>query len=148
MTLSLTRRRTVAAAHAAQVRRSARKLLRLLGLEDRELSILLTDEAEMQELNGAYRGKDRPTDVLSFAQEEGPEVPGSKLLGDLVICPKVAARQAEDRGHATAHELDILLAHGLLHLLGYDHERVSPKKRKAMFAEQERLVALLSTKKR
>jgi rRNA maturation RNase YbeY len=144
MALSLTRRRTIPAAYAAQVRKSARKLVKLLDLAERELSILLTDEGEMQELNRAYRGKDRPTDVLSFSQSEGPAVPRSSLLGDLVLCPPVAERQAKERGHPTAHELDILLVHGLLHLLGHDHERVPRKKREAMFEEQARLVALLS----
>ena len=144
MALSVTKRKSIPVAISAHVRKRARQLLELLDLQDRELSILLTDSIEMQELNRSFRGKDRPTDVLSFAQAEGAPVPGSTLLGDLVLCLPVAARQAKERGHPTTHELDVLLVHGLLHLLGHDHERVPPRKRAAMFAEQARLVSLLA----
>lgn len=70
----------------------------------------------MRTLNRAWRGRDVPTDVLSFSSGE------KEFLGDIVIDVPYAARQARRRGHALAREVQILLAHGLLHLLGYDHE--------------------------
>lgn len=90
-----------------------------------ELSIALVDEEEIRELNARYRGKDYPTDVLSF-QSETPEheVPVNVpyLLGDVVICPAVATRQAKEYGQTFDQEMGLLLTHGILHLLGYDHE--------------------------
>ncbi|MDL2717296.1 MAG: rRNA maturation RNase YbeY [Acidobacteriota bacterium] len=80
------------------------------------LSILLCGDRRMRTLNRAWRGRDVPTDVLSFSSGE------KEFLGDIVIDVPYAARQARRRGHALAREVQILLAHGLLHLLGYDHE--------------------------
>lgn len=79
----------------------------------------LTSEREVRRLNRTYRGKDAPTDVLSFPGESGPE---GEHLGDVVIAVPVARRQAEAAGHSAAHELRVLLLHGLLHCLGHDHE--------------------------
>lgn len=99
---------------------------------DVELSIALVDEKEMQQLNLKYRGKNKPTDVLSFPTEEiaqeGEEIPGyvpegfPHLLGDVVICPSVALKQAEEYGQTFEQEMGLLLVHGVLHLLGYDHQ--------------------------
>ena len=78
----------------------------------------------MRELNRNYRGKDKTTDVLSFPQLEGRVMPGgSGNLGDIVISPAQARRQAAERKERFSDELTLLLIHGLLHLLGYDHER-------------------------
>ena len=105
----------------------------------------IVDDTEMQQLNAAYRRKDRPTDVLAFAMREGdgahlhPEV-----LGDVVISLDTAARQAADRGAPLADEVRLLLTHGVLHLLGYDHER-SPADARRMFARQRALVRRLTT---
>ncbi|WP_148136669.1 rRNA maturation RNase YbeY [Candidatus Formimonas warabiya] len=95
---------------------------------DPEVSILLVDDAEIQELNRSYRGMDRPTDVLSFAMNEemegAPEfisLEESNLLGDIVISLETAGRQAEEYGHSLERELGFLTVHGMLHLLGYDH---------------------------
>jgi probable rRNA maturation factor len=99
-------------------------LLRNLGLHNAQLSVLFVGDRAMRTLNRRYRGIDRPTDVLSFSLREGefasiqPDV-----LGDIVIGVPVAARQAAAAGHPLAREIDLLLIHGLLHLLGYDHER-------------------------
>jgi probable rRNA maturation factor len=78
----------------------------------------------MRALNRRYRGKDRTTDVLSFALREGPfgDVQ-PEMLGDIVISVPVAEKQARERGHSLSREIEHLLVHGLLHLLGYDHER-------------------------
>ena len=108
---------------AARLGHSARRLLRGLGLPGAELSILLVSDREMRTLNHRYRGKDRPTDVLAFAQREGVGGAPAGVLGDVVISVDTARRQAADDGVALAHAGERLLVHGLLHLLGYDHER-------------------------
>ncbi len=128
--------------HVAEVERAAGESLRILDEDGSELSVALVDDATMQDLNATWRGKDRTTDVLAFAQREG-EAPGdSELLGDVVISIPTAERQAGERGHPVDHEIRELLVHGILHLLGYDHER-SPVEAERMFARQrEVLVAI------
>ncbi|NJL90598.1 MAG: rRNA maturation RNase YbeY [Coleofasciculaceae cyanobacterium SM2_1_6] len=89
-----------------------------------EVSLRFTDDAEIQQLNAQYRQKDQPTDVLAFAALEGdyPVLAEEPLyLGDVVISVETAQRQAEERDHTLAWELAWLAAHGLLHLLGWDH---------------------------
>lgn len=77
----------------------------------------------MADLNKTYRGQDRPTDVLSFSQREGDLAnPDDPLLGDIVISIDRALEQAQDYGHSPEREVAFLAVHGLLHLLGYDHE--------------------------
>jgi len=111
-----------------------------------ELSVLLVDVAYMAELNHRWMGGDGPTDVLAFPMEEGTIDPGPNeiaggeptLLGDVVLCPEVAAKQAKDAGHSTADELRLLTTHGLLHLLGYDH--AEPDEEAEMFGLQKQLL--------
>jgi probable rRNA maturation factor len=89
---------------------------------DAELSVTVCDDGTIRELNRTWRRKDRPTDVLAFAQREGePLVGGAEQLGDVVISADTARRQAKEHGHTLLAELTHLLAHGLLHLCGYDH---------------------------
>src|SRR5579859_475495 len=119
-----------------------------------ELSLLLVDEPAMTELHVRWMGEEGPTDVLSFPMDElrppqpgggqaepgGSEPPGIPgLLGDVVICPQVAATQARKARHSVADEIELLAAHGILHLLGYDHG--DAKEHAAMFALQDRLLA-------
>lgn len=108
-----------------KLRRVAEHTLADEGLDEGvELSIALVGEEEMRELNARYRGRDYPTDVLSF-QSEIPEreIEGiPHLLGDVVICPSVAAKQAKEYGQTFDQEMALLLVHGILHLLGYDHQ--------------------------
>jgi len=88
-----------------------------------ELSLLLTGDDQIKLLNRAYRKKNRPTDVLAFAQREGKHGDrAGSLLGDLVVSVPTARRQASARGIDLMSELTVLLAHGLLHLLGWDHD--------------------------
>jgi probable rRNA maturation factor len=140
--IAVTARRRRRGIRVADVRRDAARLLRLLEVVG-ELSVVLVDDAEMRQLNAAYRHKDRPTDVLAFAMREGdgaqlhPEV-----LGDVVISLDTAARQAADRGAPLADEVRLLLTHGVLHLLGYDHES-SPRDARRMFAKQRALMRQL-----
>ena len=93
--------------------------------DNSELSIAIVALAEMTELNTGHRGKEGPTDVLSFPMDDeetvlGPDEP--VLLGDVIIAPEVAEAQAAEYGHTVEEELNLLLVHGVLHLLGYDHE--------------------------
>jgi probable rRNA maturation factor len=113
-----------------------------------ELSVLLVDERTMTDLHERWMGEPGPTDVLAFPMDElrpphlggnrddqGPE-PG--LLGDVVLCPPVAAEQAEKAGHSTQDELELLCVHGILHLLGYDH--ADPEEHAVMFGTQDQLL--------
>lgn len=86
------------------------------------VSIALVSDRTMRNLNRRYRGIDRTTDVLSFPASDSGRPRSGQVLGDLAIATGLAARQARREGHSTAKELRILAVHGLLHLLGYDHE--------------------------
>lgn len=108
-----------------------------------ELAILFVDEAAMEQLHIQWMDEPGPTDVLSFPMDElrpgtadEPTPPG--LLGDIVVCPSVAARQAAAAGHTPEEEMLLLTTHGILHLLGYDH--AEPDEEKEMFALQRRLL--------
>ncbi len=90
--------------------------------ERTELVIRLVDEAESQNLNREYRGKDRPTNVLSFPSDL-PAIVGSSLLGDLVICVPVVLREAAEQGKPAQAHWAHMVVHGVLHLLGYDHQK-------------------------
>ena len=108
-----------------------------------DLSIMLVDTQVMTELHVKWMDEPGPTDVLSFPMDElrpgrDGEVTPPGLLGDVVLCPEVAAQQAAAAGHSTAEELLLLTTHGILHLLGFDH--AEPEEEKEMFALQRRLL--------
>lgn len=107
--------------------------------QEAELSVLLCSDAVIHTLNRDFRGKDRPTDVLGFAMNEG-EAPHVQvhILGDIVISLPTARRQAAEHARTIASEVRWLLAHGLLHLLGYDHQDFGEYRR--MMARQDVLV--------
>lgn len=119
------------------------KLLSDAGLPGAEVSVLLTGDRYMRTLNRRYRGKDRTTDVLSFPMRGGRDdrFP-SRLLGDIVISIPAAARQAKEQGGSLRSEIDRLLVHGFLHLLGYAHERGGTEARR-MEARERRLREML-----
>jgi len=119
----------------------AETFLRALGRLDDELSILLVDDANIQNLNRQHRNIDTATDVLSFPQIEDGEFI-SHMLGDVVISVETARRQADEHHFSLEQELVLLLLHGLLHLLGYDHER-SQKDEKLMKEKTWELFALI-----
>ncbi len=124
----------------ADVARRARAMLDAVQLTNAELSIVLTGDNQIQKLNRIYRKKNRPTDVLAFAQREGEHGErAGRLLGDVVVSIPTARRQAEAAGKHLGAELTMLLAHGLLHLLGWDHE--TPAKDRRMRKETARLCA-------
>lgn len=105
------------------------------------LSVILVDDAEIHTMNRDYRGVDRPTDVISFASEEGePDLIAGDLreLGDIFISVDAIRAQAVDYGHSLKREFCFLFTHGLLHLLGYDH--MNPADEKAMETIQEAIL--------
>lgn len=114
-------------------------MLEALGMAEAELSILLCDDDTIHDLNRRHRRKNKPTDVLAFALREGQPVPGSTALGDVVISLDTAQRQADELGRTLWQEVTFLLAHGLLHLLGYDHQTDEEERR--MNARADMLVA-------
>jgi probable rRNA maturation factor len=109
-----------------------------------ELSVLLVDAPAMAALHEQWMDEEGPTDVMSFPMDElrpaaDDEDPATGLLGDVVLCPEVAERQAREAGHSTGDELALLTTHGILHLLGHDHgEEVE---RAQMFGLQDELLA-------
>ena len=107
----------------------ADRMLDHLGLADAELSVVLVDDRGIQALNREHRGKDQPTDVLAFPLGRPPTADLPRLLGDIVISLPTAARQARSRKRPLLPEARFLLAHGLLHLLGYDHATKLQKQR-------------------
>lgn len=128
----------------ARLCRVALKFMLAMKLDRAELSLTLVTDAQIRKLNRAWRKKDKATDVLSFPNflsgNDAPALPGSggRLLGDVVISLETARRVARAQGVALRSELNLYLAHGLLHLLGHDHHRVAD--RKAMAREESRLL--------
>ncbi len=138
-----------------QLVRVARHVLDRLGVSPlAELSVLLVDQDAMEKLHVRWMGEPGPTDVLAFPMDEldlrgsrgvghggsdEPEDPGPAVLGDVVLCPAVAARQAEQAGHGPEDELQLLCTHGVLHLLGYDHG--DPEEHAEMFGLQDELLS-------
>lgn len=130
---------------ARDIHADAGRVLAAMGEAGAELVVSLVGDAEIHALNRDYRGKDRPTDVLAFAMREGEPTPdGGNVLGDVVISLDTAARQATERGVAVAAEVRDLLIHGILHLLGYDHE-VSANESRRMKAKERWLRRVLET---
>ena len=110
---------------------------------DAEIAIVLVDEAAMEQLHVQWMGEPGPTDVLSFPMDElrpgnDDVITPAGVLGDVVLCPQVAEVQAEGAGHSTMDELLYLTAHGILHLLGFDH--AEPEEEKEMFSLQRDLI--------
>ena len=108
-----------------------------------ELNVILVDEAAIERLHIEWMDLPGPTDVLSFPMDElrpapADEEPQEGMLGDIVVCPQVAIRQALQAGHSVAEEILLLVTHGILHLLGYDH--IEPDEREEMFTLQRTLL--------
>ena len=127
------------------VRAAAEKVGELYGVENGEVSVTLTDNAYIHQLNRQYRQIDRPTDVLSFALNESvePDIengPDIDVLGDIILSVERAREQAADYGHSLRREIAFLTVHGMLHLLGYDHmeeaDRLEMEKEQRYVMEQ------------
>jgi probable rRNA maturation factor len=128
---------------ATKLKAQLTKLLGTLNLPEAELSVLFVGDRAMRTLNRQYRGKDRTTDVLSFALQEGRfNKVQPNMLGDIVISVPTAGRQAVDAGLTLQQELERLLVHGLLHLVGYDHERGAAHARSMQMKERSLLKRL------
>ena len=131
------------------IKQAVKTMGELYDVKDSEVSITLTDDNNIHELNRDYRGIDRPTDVLSFAfrESEEPEIfiddidEAVDTLGDIIISVERAEQQAKDYGHSLRREVVFLTVHGMLHLLGYDH--IEEVDRLEMEKEQEYIMSHL-----
>ena len=129
-----------------RIREVVKEILKDLGYQKWEVSILLVDDQQIKKLNKEYLGRSRPTDVISFSQIEGEcSHINTHLLGDVVISVETAKRQAKENNIILQDEITFLLIHGILHLLGYDHEG-SVKKEREMKAKERELLAVLQDK--
>ncbi len=129
------------------VRKTARALLSDLGNPDSELSILLTDDAGIESINREYFNRPRPTNVISFSMMEGEfsDVnPNASMLGDIVVSVETAMREAKEAGVPEWERIAELLVHGLLHIVGYDHETPDADSA-AMEAKSARLMEMLGS---
>jgi len=128
----------------ARIKKRIGKVLRGLGYPDAELSLVFTDDEGITELNRRYLKRDKPTNVLAFpmAGSEQPNVETS-MLGDIVISLDAALRDAQECGESLEETVDSLLVHGLLHLLGYDHEG-SRQEARRMAKEEKRLLDMIA----
>jgi len=108
---------------------------------DCDLTFVLTDDAQLKELNRVYLDIDTPTDVLSFPASESDPETGARYLGDILISIPYAARSAEKAGHSLESEVQLLAVHGVLHLLGYDH--AEPDKKARMWKAQAEILGSL-----
>jgi probable rRNA maturation factor len=120
---------------------AARATLELSAAPDADLTLVLTDDEEIRALNRDFLGIDAPTDVLSFPADESDPETGRRYLGDIVISLPRAAEQAAAHGHAIEAEVQLLVVHGILHLLGHDHAEADEKKR--MWAAQAQVLESL-----
>jgi probable rRNA maturation factor len=120
---------------------AAQAVLDLSGVTDGDVTIALVDDARIQGLNRDFLGHDAPTDVLSFPADEPDPETGRRYLGDVVISRARAAEQAAERGHAVEAEMQLLVVHGVLHLLGHDHAGAGEKDR--MWAAQAEVLERL-----
>jgi len=115
-----------------------------LGCPDAELSVVVLSDAQIQEVNRDYLAKDRPTNVISFAMQEGEGAGlNPEVLGDVLISADTAERDAQEAGVTFESELYFLLLHGILHLLGYDHERGTEEDARIMEAKEREVFAIL-----
>jgi probable rRNA maturation factor len=124
----------------------AQTILNASGCPDGELSVLIVDDAAIRVINRDYLQRDRATNVISFSMQEGEQAGlHPNLLGDVVISAETAARDAAEAGLRFESELYFLLLHGILHLLGYDHERGSAEQAEQMEAREIELFDLLKS---
>ena len=128
------------------IERAARETLRHQAvLGDPDLTIVITDDERLRELNRQYLGLNEPTDVLAFPSKETDPDTGARYLGDVTISLPRAEQQAREAGHSLPDEVQLLVVHGVLHLLGHDHEK--PEDKAHMWHAQRQILALLGTKR-
>jgi probable rRNA maturation factor len=136
------RQRTVPI-HTAAVKKSVLQMMVYLGCSEQEISVVFGNDRLLQELNRTYRNKDRPTNVLAFPQSPTyAGEPASTMLGDVIVSLPTAAREAHALNQSLEERVIYLLLHGLLHLLGYEHEGSAARRRRMEALEQEVLAHL------
>ena len=129
-----------------KIRRAAVMLLKHLDCSDKEISLSFVNDKTIQKLNNQYRNKDKPTDVLSFSLQEGEfSNINPHILGDVVISVDTAAADASKGSLSLEQEINFLIIHGLLHLLGYDHENTTKEEAKKMQKKEKDLFRLLNS---
>lgn len=143
MGICLSNRQKTLPINTAKLRRRLARLLKELKLAEAFISVTVTDDESIRAINLEYRGVDAPTNVLAFALEEGEPMPGAPtVLGDIVISAETIIREAPPLGYTTPEMFYFYLVHGLLHLIGYDHE-LGPEEAARQEAETERLWNLI-----
>jgi probable rRNA maturation factor len=140
MSISISNRQNITKVDVRRLRRSLSRLLKWLQREEAEISLLLVDDLQIRILNRNYFQKDRPTNVISFSMLEGDYGDiNPQTLGDVVISVETALRNATDENLQLMDEIEFLTIHGLLHLLGYNHENTSPEEAEQMVAREREL---------
>jgi len=144
MPVSLENRQKLFPIDSGRIRRSLKRLLKELDCEERDVCVLLIDDKKIREINSSCLNRDRPTNVISFSMTEG-EFGGinPQILGDIVISVETAFRDASAGRLDLMDELEFLMIHGLLHLLGYDHEEEAAEKAAEMKTRERELFFLL-----
>lgn len=138
MAVWITNRQRRVALNTPFVKQQALRMMTYLGCSDSELSVVFVHDERIRSLNRAYRRQDRPTNVLAFPQCRTYDgEPPTCLLGDVVISLPTAAHEAHELGQTLEERVVFLLAHGLLHLLGYDHEQSAAQRRRMECREQD-----------
>ena len=138
MRISIQNRQKRILLNLRKVRRATQRILTELGLLDAELSLLLVDDARIQDLNRRYLNRDKPTNVLAFPMREGEfSTLHPHLLGDLVISAETAKRQSNRFGLDKMEMVILLMIHGVLHLIGYEHEGTKKEARKMTLKQKE-----------
>ena len=144
MPIAIENRQKKISLDSRRIRRSLKRLMIELGCEDRELSLLLVDDDQIREINRTYLNRDRSTNVISFSMTEGEfGTINPRLLGDIVLSAETAARDAAAAGIDQMDEVEFLLIHGLLHLIGYEHENTTPGESRRMKTRERELFFIL-----
>ena len=140
MTVSIRNIQKKQKVNTSRFRKSLKRLLKELDIENHEISVLIVDDEQIRKINRDYLNRDRPTNVISFAMTEGfsgdihPEI-----LGDIVISAETALRDASADGLQFSDEMEFLLIHGLLHLIGYNHENTTKEETQRMRKMEQEL---------
>jgi probable rRNA maturation factor len=138
MAIAIRNRQRAVTIHTAAIKRDVQQAMAYLGCADRELSVVFANEQLIRTLNRIYRHQDRPTNVLAFPQSDTIiNAPANTLLGDVIVCLTTAAREAHHLQQALEKRVTFLVVHGLLHLLGYDHEQSATARRRMEALEAE-----------
>jgi rRNA maturation RNase YbeY len=143
MTIRIHNRQRTVAIDTAAVKKRVLQIMGYLGCSDQELSVVFGSDRLLQEINNTYRHKDRPTNVLAFPQSPTYEgEPATPMLGDVIVALPTAAREAHDLQQSLEERVIYLLLHGILHLLGHDHEGSAAQRRRMEALERQVLARL------